>query len=116
MTNEYGPWGGDGVFRIQNERRRQVEVEGWTPEHDDEHDACEMVMAAGCYAWHAVGQVNGVCWPDDALDVPGEWPWHPDWWKPDLDPIRNLVRAAALIAAEIDRLQRMAVKGEPSDG
>jgi hypothetical protein len=36
------------------------------------------------------------------------WPWDQDWWKPSPDPIRNLVKAGALIAAEIDRLQRLA--------
>jgi hypothetical protein len=34
------------------------------------------------------------------------WPWSFEWWKPK-DRIRNLVRAGALIAAEIDRLQAM---------
>lgn len=34
------------------------------------------------------------------------WPWDENWWKPSLDPIRNLVKAGALLAAEIDRLQR----------
>jgi hypothetical protein len=34
-----------------------------------------------------------------------DWPWNDDDWKPSPDPIRNLVKAGALIAAEIDRLQ-----------
>lgn len=29
------------------------------------------------------------------------------WWKPSDDPIRNLVKVSALIAAEIDRLKRL---------
>ena len=29
-----------------------------------------------------------------------------EWWKPSIDPVRNLAKAGALIAAEIDRLQR----------
>lgn len=37
---------------------------------------------------------------------PREWPWDASWWKPSPDPIANLVKAGALIAAEIDRLQR----------
>lgn len=32
------------------ERRRQIETEGWTPEHDDRHNAGEMALAASCYA------------------------------------------------------------------
>lgn len=105
----------DGVGMIATERRRQVEVEGWTPDHDDEHDACEMAMAAASYIWHTVGQVNGVCWPveefeEERPDLPPAWPWHPDWWKPG-DPVRNLAKAGALIAAEIDRLQRRSTDG-----
>lgn len=34
-----------------------------------------------------------------------DWPWDEEWWKPSLDPIRNLEKAGALIAAEIDRLE-----------
>jgi len=33
------------------------------------------------------------------------WPWDPKWWKPK-DRRRDLVRAAALIIAEIDRHDR----------
>lgn len=40
--------------------------------------------------------------------APAGWPWHPKWWKPTPDDrIRELAKAGALIAAEIDRLQRM---------
>jgi hypothetical protein len=39
--------------------------------------------------------------------VPSSWPWDYDWWKPSDDPIRNLTKAGALIAAEIDRLNRL---------
>lgn len=33
------------------------------------------------------------------------WPWDREWWKPK-DRRRNLVRAAALLIAEIERLDR----------
>ena len=98
--------GEPGAEMIAAERRRQVEAEGWTPDHDDEHDACELTQAAVAYAIHAVGEKNGVCWPEDDQGAPIGWPWHPSWWKPSGDPIRNLVKAGALIAAAIDRLQR----------
>ena len=39
-------------------------------------------------------------------DNEGWWPWDEKWWKPFPDPIRNLVKSAALIVAEIERLQR----------
>lgn len=96
-----------GSVQIHAERWRQQEEEGWTPEHDAEHSACELTMAAVSYAHHAVGQANGVCWPDDEPDVPATWPWDAEWWKPCVEPIRDLIKAGALIAAEIDRLQRV---------
>lgn len=84
-----------GAEQIAEERARQIAKEGWTPEHDDEHDRGEMALAAKCYAMHATGDP----------DAGAGWPWHMSWWNPK-DPIRDLVRAGALIAAEIDRLQR----------
>tara|TARA_R110002049_G_scaffold73666_16_gene190280 strand:- start:774 stop:1604 length:831 start_codon:yes stop_codon:yes gene_type:complete len=82
------------------ERQRQIDAEGWTPEHDDEHGAGEMAAAAGCYAFHAA--LGG--WPDLS---PYLWPWDKAWWKPTT-PRRNLVKAGALILAEIERLDRAA--------
>jgi len=101
-----------GVELIAAERRRQIEVEGWTPEHDEEHDSGELLDAARSYELVAAFQLLG----DDpehadsaivrrATEVPPIWPWDQSWWKPSDDPIRNLVKAGALIAAEIDRLE-----------
>lgn len=79
------------------ERRRQIEKEGWTPEHDDEHSEGQMASAAACYA---LASYLGNDWS------PAEhWPWDAEWWKPS-DRRRNLVKAAALILAEIERLDR----------
>lgn len=86
-----------GVEAIAVERRRQVIVEGWTPEHDDEHKGGEMRVAAACYA----GDMRVF---DRAS--PPQWPWDETWWKPK-GTRENLVRAGALIAAEIDRLDRL---------
>lgn len=87
-----------GIERIAAERQRQMEVEGWTPSHDDTHSNGELAKAALCYiAQQYSGRVRRVIeW----------WPWEPCWWKSSKDPIRNLEKAGALIAAEIDRLQR----------
>ncbi len=87
----------DGAARIATERQRQITAEGWTPEHDAEHTIGELVDAAVCYLKHDLDAESPVIWP---------WPWAEDWWKPSDDPMRNLVRAGALIAAEIDRLTR----------
>ena len=84
------------------ERCRQIEVEGWTPEHDDCHRDGSLAKAAYCYAWAACGL--GMESPPPA---PPGWPWAGTWWKPR-DTRSNLVRAAALLLAEIDRLDRQA--------
>lgn len=83
------------------ERERQITTEGWTHEHDDAHSCGEMAMAAACYAAPAPWGVN----PKAISTPPALWPWSPEWWKPK-DRRSNLIRAAALIVAEIDRLDR----------
>lgn len=93
----------DGAGLIAAERARQVAVEGWTPEHDDAHATGELLEAALAYGCHSLEQVKN--W-HSMRTVHGLWPWDVNWWKPSDDPIRNLVKAGALIAAEIDRLKR----------
>lgn len=90
------------IHEIAAERKRQVEVEGWTPEHDDAHRSGEMACAAACYALCAgVGS-------NDLIGLLGRyWPWSVEWWKPK-GRRRDLIRAAALIVAEIERLDRAA--------
>ena len=97
-----------GAELITAERQRQIDVEGWTPEHDDEHDECQLLDAAICYAGMAGTQTMGVERFDVAITALMEvWPWEKEGWKPSDDPIRNLTKAGAFIAAEIDRLQRL---------
>ncbi|HHF0813601.1 TPA: hypothetical protein ACPIDV_002611 [Pseudomonas aeruginosa] len=97
---------------VQAERRRQVEAEGWTPEHDDEHSHGQMARAAACYA------LAGSSAPNDgtaALLVSLAWPWDEQWWKPSTAR-RDLVKACALALAEIERLDRAtATQGGPRD-
>ncbi len=82
----------DGVALIATERSRQLTQEGWTIEHDDEHAGGELALAAASYA-------SGEKLPS--------WPWGDNWWKPSrANRIRELQKAGALIAAEIDRLLR----------
>ena len=105
----------NGVELIAAERRRQIDKEGWTDEHDEGHEYGELAQAGACYAQ----DVSEHTFPKDMepmakdgdnenrLDGPENWPWDIDWWRPTLDdPIRQLTKAGALIAAEIDRLQR----------
>lgn len=82
------------------ERQRQISAEGWTPEHDDLYVDGEMAAAAACYTINAAGWAQKVLTPLSML-----WPWAKSWWKPTT-PRRDLVKAGALILAEIERLDR----------
>jgi len=93
----------NGIELIAAERERQITKDGWPPEHDDRHDIGEMKDAAICYLF-----ANEFLTPANAPVNDAYWPWPASWWTPSDDPIRNLVKAGALIAAEIDRLQRAA--------
>ncbi|WP_244109895.1 hypothetical protein [Burkholderia ambifaria] len=87
----------DAARDVLAERSRQIEQEGWTPEHDDQYRDHELSGAAGCYAMHTLAYPAG--------DPPPAWPWAADWWKPTTHR-RNLVKAGALIQAAIERLDR----------
>lgn len=100
-----------GIELIAEERKRQVELEGWTPEHDSKYKSNELAMAAATYVLpdllyplgQSAGQITGVFLTIKRIVF---WPWEMRWWKPTpFDRIRELVKAGALMAAEIDRLQ-----------
>jgi hypothetical protein len=86
----------DGAVAILRERVRQITHEGYQPEHDLAHTGNELAWAAWCLIDRALSDH-----PDNP-SVPDMWPWEPAAWKPG-DPIRMLVKAGALAAAEIDR-------------
>lgn len=92
------------------ERRRQIDAEGWTTEHDDGHTGGELAGAAACYAMHDI-----IHWGRHYA-IQMLWPWAQSWWKPS-DRRRNLVKAMALLLAEIERLDRASIstKGGGSD-
>lgn len=95
------------IDEIAAERHRQIETEGWSAEHDDEHGNAEMSRAAAAYALSA----SLIGYPADpfqhrirtAIDI--VWPWSWEWFKPK-NVRRDLIRAAALLVAEIERLDR----------
>jgi hypothetical protein len=87
-----------------------VSVEGWTPQHDDNYRQAELTNAASAYAEAAAMQMYGDVGGPDLEIAPDCWPWAMFYWRPASNPIRNLVKAGALIAAEIDRLQRAGSK------
>lgn len=93
-----------GAELIAQERQRQIDIEGWTPEHDAEHNKGEMVQAAICYARE---ESKRRYQPQFSREPHLQgWPWNDDWWKPcPNNRIHELAKAGALIAAEIDRLK-----------
>lgn len=84
-----------GAGRIARERLAQVDREGFTAEHDDAHRRGEMAIAAAYYALLTLDY-------ELALAYHVEWPWS-DAWKKDDGDLRNLEKAGALIASELDR-------------
>ena len=97
-----------GTDLIAAERQRQIDAEGFTLAHDAEHTKRELLDAARAYLG-AARFADRFQRPMDAGARQRDtyWPWDESWWKPSADPIRNLVKAGALIAAEIDRLARL---------
>lgn len=93
---------------VLQERLRQVQVEGWTTSHDDQHVGFEMTMAACSYAGVAACVMTGE--EPIANAPPAFWPWADYWWKPSYGR-RDLVKAAALLIAEIERLDRASKAG-----
>lgn len=100
--------GSTALMDVMRERTRQINEEGWTPDHDDQHDGGELAGAAASYALNAACLLS----PYDGTAIEGipySWPstWGEEWWKPSsANPRRDLVKAAALILAEIERLDR----------
>lgn len=86
------------------ERRRQIEVEGWDAEHDDQHQPGELALAGSVYANEAGLHLDSSI-PAIKLPPPRNWPWSKHWWKPT-DFRRDLVKASALIIAEGEKHDR----------
>lgn len=96
-----------GIELIAEERNRQIEEEGFDSKHDAGYTQGQLGIAAACYAI-----------PDGMLDggsgafCKKYWPWDWSWFKPGsgaypASRIKELKKAGALIAAEIDRLQKL---------
>lgn len=108
----------NAIDLIRQERERQQSVEGWTREHDSEHDGGELAMAAACYAApepvyiHREAEIGALVNSGDRGDrrlrragYYHAWPWDEEWDKRNKhDRQRQLVIAGALIVAELDRL------------
>lgn len=103
---------------IALERQRQIDAEGFVPEHDDRYQDESLAVAAACYVLAPIHQMPSIIQHrqegevETRYEVPRHWPWNPRWWKPG--PVilkgwrrRHLVKAAALLVAEIERLDRL---------
>jgi hypothetical protein len=117
-----------GTQLIAEERERQISQEGWTPENDDKYDigqlcsaATSYLFAGDCLANAGVMNKKYKCTPKSLKkEILGTskflaWPFDDEWLKISDDPIRSLTKAGALIAAEIDRLQRKKSNEKLSD-
>lgn len=100
----------NAIKAILAERNRQIVDEGFTAEHDDEHVSGELAAAAACYANPMSIVIDG-----DGIEIgepntgtlPLGWPesWDAHWWKPEARRA-SLIKAGALIIAEIERIDR----------
>lgn len=107
-----------GVCLISLERLRQKEDKGFDAAHDDAHDDGSLLLAAGKIAMDCSGGTHPT---DPELEDDEEADWTDRLAAHVLrkyadDPIRRLAIAGAMIAAEIDRLQRKAqaaTEGKP---
>lgn len=91
---------------VMAERRRQIDEEHFRTADDDNYVNGSLAAAASCYAMAAASK-NCLGWE------PIGWPWHRSWWKPTTARC-DLVKAGALILAEIERLDRLAAPAEES--
>jgi len=94
-----------GAELIFAERMRQIKEEGWTEEHDDRHQDAELAWAACYYAMPCPKAFRDVIVPPLAM-FPDNWDESYAKRRGYYDRVRDLVKAGALIAAEIDRLRR----------
>ena len=95
------------ISEIFVERARQIEREDWSLEHDDLHIDGELALAASAYCINAACLANPNQEPFTDDDPPEMWPFDKRFWKPKTAR-RDLIRAAALIVAEIQRIDRIA--------
>jgi len=102
------------IDEIAAERYRQLTDEGWDAAHDDGHGTGEIALAAATYAYAATIADEEVKFHHNAMYGRAKgcfsvichmWPWENHWFKPQ-GKRRNLIKAAALIVAEIERLDR----------
>jgi hypothetical protein len=94
---------------IEQERNRQINQENFDASHDDQQTNGGLAIAAACYA---IAEDHRENYRDNS--IPSFWPWQENAFKPSPDNrIKELTKAGALIAAEIDRLLRIEQRNKP---
>lgn len=116
-----------GIELITNERIRQIKVEGWSAEHDKQHTEGELALVAICYAmpirlYQFEKGLTGFHFIDPFPDWNRKWDKRYYYGENRTNPgnalpdpatytqeerIDLLIKAGALLAAEIDRLQKV---------
>lgn len=94
------------MIDVMDERRRQITGEGWTPAHDDTHEPDSLSRAAAAYALPELYRTMRISSAQTVVST--LWPFEWRWWKPK-DRRADKVRAAALLIADIERMDREAV-------
>ncbi|OLF53769.1 hypothetical protein [Pseudomonas chlororaphis] len=111
-ATEYAKTAPASLQSVLAERIRQIQIHCFYPEQDVEYVDGDLAIAAACYATEAFVQATET---EGAMRiVPESWPWMAVTWRPR-DQRRNLVKAGALILAEIDRLDRAAASTQKEE-
>lgn len=93
----------EAAFDVLAERERQIKAEGMERQYDDKYRHGELRRAAAVYAYPQVMERDTTIWP-----------WAQSWMK-HTNPRRDAVKAAALLIAEIERIDRLAAQPHKKD-
>lgn len=96
----------DGIRLIAEERQRQIEVEGYSMQSDVRRYYNSQNLALAAVAYALPEELTTEWQRQNLIHRSNLFPWAKEYWKPTPENrIKELVKAGALIAAEIDRLQ-----------
>lgn len=101
--------------RVIAERKRQIEIEHYSPLQDDAYYSGQLSLAASCYATPPNNRRLYSYWDGKKeIKIDNSWPpdFDPEMYKPEKDHsiqerLKTLAKAGALIQAEMERLKRL---------
>lgn len=95
------------IYAEIDQRRQKQIAKGYNAAHDDQHTKGEIALGAAAYC-EAAGRADVYSVRiGRASAFPLCWPWKPSEFRSE-GPRENLLKAAAMIVAEIERLDRKA--------